>query len=248
VHLLPLLQWLSQYSIPSIIAIASTYVMLYLTQLKALKQKLETNIPIPELSQGGKLAIVGIAATAIILLMASAMDIQLGLPTAVTGVLTSAIVILKVKKSPWIVIKDVSWAVLPLVAGLFVMVEALNKTGLTQALGTILHQSLQQSVNGTAWGSGMVIAFTCNLMNNLPVGLIAGNALQSGQFPGIVKSAVLVGVDLGPNLSITGSLATILWLVALRREGQNISAWSFLKIGILIMTVTLALTLGSLWI
>ena len=36
-----------------------------------------------------------------------------------------------------------------------------------------------------------------------------------------MTGAMLIGVDLGPNLSITGSLATILWLVAMRREGQR---------------------------
>jgi arsenical pump membrane protein len=35
---------------------------------------------------------------------------------------------------------------------------------------------------------------------------------------------VLIGVDLGPNLSVTGSLATILWLSALQRENQEVSA------------------------
>jgi len=64
----------------------------------------------------------------------------------------------------------------------------------------------------------------------------------------MVKSAVLIGVDLGPNLSVTGSLATILWLVALRREGQTVSAWTFLKLGSAIMTLALIAALASLWI
>jgi arsenical pump membrane protein len=85
-------------------------------------------------------------------------------------------------------------------------------------------------------------------MNNLPVGLIAGTSLQVGQIPELIKSAVLIGVDLGPNLSITGSLATILWLVALRREGQNVTAWTFLKLGSLIMIVALLFAIASLWL
>ncbi|WP_408518544.1 ArsB/NhaD family transporter [Paraburkholderia madseniana] len=40
----------------------------------------------------------------------------------------------------------------------------------------------------------------------------------------------MIGVDLGPNLSVTGSLATILWLNALRRDGIEVSALSFLKL------------------
>jgi len=171
-----------------------------------------------------KLLYGGIAVTAIILLTSSALDVQLGLPTAITGILTSAIVTIRAKKNPWIIVKDVSWSVLPLVAGLFVIVEALNKTGLIQMLTTTLHQSLEKSVTGTVWSSSFIVAFVCNLMNNLPAGLIAGNIVQAGHVPEIVKSSILIGVDLGPNLSITGSLATILWLVALRREGITVSA------------------------
>jgi len=247
-HMPPLLQWLPQYIIPSIVAIGVTYFMLYLTQRKTLKQKIESNIPIPVLSEGGRTAIFGIAITAVILLAASALNIQLGLPTAITGILTSAIVIIRARKNPLTVVKGVSWSVLPLVGGLFVLVEALNKTGIIQILNLLLHQSAQNSVNQTVWGSGVIIAFACNLMNNLPVGLITGSVVQGDHIPEIVKSAALIGVDLGPNLSITGSLATILWLVALRREGQSVSAWAFLKLGFLIMTVALLFTIASLWI
>jgi arsenical pump membrane protein len=56
---------------------------------------------------------------------------------------------------------------------------------------------------------------------------------------------VLLGVDLGPNLSVTGSLATILWLVALRREGQTVTAWSFLKLGCVLMPLALAAALAA---
>jgi arsenical pump membrane protein len=247
-HMPPLLQWLPQYILPSVFSIALTFIMLRFTQRKALKQTIETNIQIPLLSQGGKTAIIGIAATGVILLVASAFNIQLGLPTAIAGVLTSAVVIVRAKKSPWLVVKGVSWAVLPLVAGLFVIVEALNKTGIIQTLTIMLQQNIAHSVTATTWGSGFIVAFVCNLMNNIPAGLIAGNVLQVGHVPELVKSAVLIGVDLGPNLSITGSLATILWLVALRREGQNVSAWAFMKLGSLIMTVALLFAIASLWL
>jgi len=247
-HMPTLVHWLSVYLIPSIIAIAATYAMLYLTQRNALKQAIETNIVIPPLSAGGITALLGIGGTAVVLLVSSAMDLQFGLPTAITGVLTSAIVIVRAKSSPWRVIKGVSWSVLPLVAGLFVIVEALNKTGLIHRISNLLNQSLTHSVNGAVWTSGVIVALTCNLVNNLPAGLVAGSVLQIGHIPDMVKSAVLIGVDLGPNLSITGSLATILWLVALRREGLHVSVWDFLKIGSVVMTIALLLAIASLFI
>jgi len=70
---------------------------------------------------------------------------------------------------------------------------------------------------------------------NLPVGLVAGSVAGSDHLPAQVVSAMLIGVDLGPNLSVTGSLATILWLVALRREKIEVTAWRFLKLGALVM-------------
>ncbi len=62
-----------------------------------------------------------------------------------------------------------------------------------------------------------------------------------------MRSAVLIGVDLGPNLSVTGSLATILWLTALRREGHGVSALAFLKLGLLVMPPALLLAIAGVF-
>jgi len=57
---------------------------------------------------------------------------------------------------------------------------------------------------------------------------------------------MLIGVDLGPNLSVTGSLATILWLVVLRREGLDVGAWRFLRLGAIVMPPALVLSIFAL--
>lgn len=247
-HMPSLYQWLSTYLIPSICAITVTYLVLYFTQRSNFSSQIRTDIQLPALSSGGRTALIGIGMTAVVLLVASGLNMDLGLPTAITGILTTIIVMITVKKSPVTVIKGVSWAVLPLVAGLFVIVEALNKTGMIQSLTAVLNQGIAESATGAVWLSGIFTAFACNLMNNLPAGLIAGNVLNQGHSPEMVRSAVLIGIDLGPNLSITGSLATILWLVALRREGLEVSAWKFLKLGAMVMTLALIAALASLWI
>jgi arsenical pump membrane protein len=76
-------------------------------------------------------------------------------------------------------------------------------------------------------------------MNNLPSGLIAGEAVRATHVTGALRDAVLVGVDLGPNFSVTGSLATILWLIALRRNGEEVSFGKFLKYGLLVTPLAL---------
>ena len=244
-HTPPLLQWLPRYGLASVASIMATYAMLRWTQRTALRQPVATDVPLPHLSRGGILAAAGIAFTAVVLIAASAFNAQLGLPTAVAGILTALIVLAVERKAPWTMLRGISWGVLPLVAGLFVLVESLDRTGVIGMMATFLHDEAQRSAAATSWGAGVAIAFASNLMNNLPAGLITGSAVQAAHVPGQITRAILIGVDVGPNLSVTGSLATILWLGALRREGHSVGAWAFLKLGLLVMPPALVLAIGA---
>jgi arsenical pump membrane protein len=127
--------------------------------------------------------------------------------------------------------------VLLLVAGLFIMLGALDRLGLTAAVSRgIAGFGLIQL--------GAALAVLSNLVNNLPAGLLAQHVLNAAAPD--AKAAALIGIDLGPNLSITGSLATILWLNALHRQGESITAWRFLRLGAVMMPPVLALALYTL--
>ena len=239
--------WLGQFGLPSVIAIVVTYLALRLMLRRALKaEKIAATSARPPLGHGGRLTMAGIGAVAVVLLCCSAFNVQLGLPTLVSGLVTTAIVLALNRQSPWPVLNGVSWSVLPLVAGLFVLVEALDRTGVIAALSGLLHAEVARSGTASAWSAGLVVALASNLMNNLPVGLIAGSVVAIDQLPSKITGAMLIGVDLGPNLSVTGSLATILWLVVLRREGLHVGAWTFLRLGAVVMPPALVLSLIAL--
>jgi arsenical pump membrane protein len=244
----PLLEWLKWFTLPSVAAIVATYVVLRWTQRRALVAAVASAAAPQPLGRGGAIAAIGIIATAIVLLTASALGRDLGLPTLVAGVVVTAIVLLLARESPWKILHGVSWSVLPLVAGLFILVEGLNRTGAVPALVELLRTMTAAAPQATTWTAGIVIAVACNLFNNLPTGLIAATTIHGADLPAHLTSAVLIGVDLGPNLSVTGSLATILWLIALRRQGENVAALQFLKLGVLIMPPALLLALATLWI
>jgi len=131
------------------------------------------------------------------------------------------------------------------VAGLFVLVEAVNRTGATALLAKTLQAASAASQTGAAAGAGGLIAVADNLVNNLPAGLIARSLLDAAHASQRVTDSLLIGVDLGPNLSVTGSLATILWLAAIRREGEHVGFWRFLKTGAMVMPPALLLALGA---
>lgn len=242
----PLADWLRIFTLPSVVAVVATYLALRLTQRRALDAVVAEVDDISPLTTGGALAAFGIVLTAIVLLAASAMGRDLGLPTFVAGATVTAVILLIGRQSPLPLVRDISWSVLPLVAGLFILVEGLNRTGVLPALARILKEATTASPQATSWIAGIVVAVASNLANNLPVGLIAATTSQTAQVPAHVTGAILVGVDLGPNLSVTGSLATILWLIALRREGEGVSALRFLKLGLVIMPPALLLSLLAL--
>ena len=231
----PLLEWLPHYLPPSAAAIVVTFIVLLWTQRKALQEPIALEVPIPHLPRGGRIAAIGIVATTIVLLAASYLNWPLGLPTALAGAITAMAVVIREQKTPWKTLRHVSWSVLPLVGGLFVIVEALDRAGVIGVLRDQLQQLAAQSASSATWASGIAVGVGSNLINNLPVGLIAGTTVQSGSLPPEVTRAVLIGVDIGPNLSVTGSLATILWLIALRRDGHHVGALDFLRIGLFVM-------------
>jgi arsenical pump membrane protein len=227
--------WLRTFLLPSLCSIAATYIVLRWLSRKDLQGKVQDGGEAAKLSGEGRLAAWGIIGTGAILISASAFGLDLGLPTCVSAAI-AVLLVTKAKGSALTeIVKGVSWSVLPLVAGLFVLVEALNRAGALHDVGGLLQRCGDMPKIWGALAPSFGIAGLSNLMNNLPSGLLAGGALQTIPVVPHIRDAVLIGVDLGPNLSVTGSLATVLWLIVLRREGEKITGWAFLKAGLLVM-------------
>ncbi|MDH1178669.1 arsenic transporter [Achromobacter mucicolens] len=235
--------WLAHFALPSALAIGATYVTLRLVFRHDLRQPLKPSPPLPPMTLPLRMAALGVAITAGTLLITSALGQRLGLPTLIAGCVSAALVLAVTRSSPIRLIKGVAWGVLPLVAGLFVLVEGMAASGVLQDLANLM-RSL--SADAALWAGGVGAALSGNVINNLPAGLMAGTLARMADQPSATTAALLIGIDLGPNLSVSGSLATLLWLLAVRREGMHISALSFLRLGIVVMPPALILALGAL--
>lgn len=244
-HMPPLGPWLEAFLLPSVLSVVATFLALRWVERRGLEGNCATRVDAVPMTAGAWTALVGIGLTGAVLLTVSALDLRLGLPTFVMGLATAAIVWVRDRRSPMTTLKKISWQVLFLVAGLFVLVQALEAAGVIAALERLLVHGARASVSATAWAAGGVIAIVSNLTNNLPAGLVAASTLVKARPPQAVTDALLIGVDLGPNLSITGSLATILWLTAIRREGQDVGFLRFLQVGVLVTPPALALALAA---
>jgi arsenical pump membrane protein len=246
----PLGQWLAAFLLPSIAAIAVTLLVLRLWFRRELQSGLPSIEQRPRLSRAGCWVLAGLLAIAAVLLACSALHRDLGAPTFFCAVVlllgTSAGTNASFFRSVRSVVSGVSWSVLPLVAGLFCLVEAVSRAGLAAFAAHVLHSAAALPRVEAVYGVGAGIAVLNNLVNNLPLGLLAGAAVQQSATHGAVAHAVLIGVDLGPNLSVTGSLATILWLIRIRREGVPVSGAQFLRVGLVAMPLALAASLAML--
>jgi arsenical pump membrane protein len=242
-HLPPLMHWMRTFLLPSAVSIAATYLVLRALCRRELSVTTKQADAVEPLSASGRLALAAIFGSAAVLLVASSLGWQLGLPTAVVGTLTVLLIGWRDRSLPGAALRGVSWSVLPLVAGLFMLVEAVNRAGMLRLVERALAWVVHQPVFQGKLLVGFAVATLSNGMNNLPVGLASGAALAHAHMHGTLQHAALIGIDLGPNLSVTGSLATILWLLALRRDGEDFSAMNFLKVGLIAMPVALLLSL-----
>ncbi len=150
------------------------------------------------------------------------------------------------------VARSVSWGVIVLVVGLFLVVQGVENVGLAalaerafaaDAPGDGLAGILGVTV-GTALGS--------NVINNVPMTVLALGAIDPLVAEGTLRVAtvyaVVVGTSIGPNLTTVGSLATLIWLGIARGKGLEITAKDYLKIGALATPFILLAASVGLWV
>ncbi|MFS2047221.1 SLC13 family permease, partial [Stenotrophomonas geniculata] len=102
----------------------------------------------------GRLSALGVLFTGTVLLVTSALNGPLGLTTFCAGTLSVAVVAIRQRRSPLPLLRHVSWGVLPLVAGLFVLVEAVAQTGVIQTAASALQALAQASPRQASWLAG----------------------------------------------------------------------------------------------
>jgi arsenical pump membrane protein len=241
----PLPQWMLAFALPSVLSILTTYLVLRLIFRKQLRETFNSNVTSEPLPASGKFVLAGLALMVAVLLTCSAFNQDLGLPTCLAALVITAVVSIKSRRNPIQLAREISWKTLLLVAGLFILVDAVESIGALALTQRWLHYAESLPAATGALLTGFTVGIANNLVNNLPLGLIAGATLHATHTKGLLANAVLIGVDLGPNLSITGSLATILWLLALRKEKLNVSFGRFFKVGLLAMPAALLVALAG---
>jgi arsenical pump membrane protein len=134
--------------------------------------------------------------------------------------------------------REISWSLFPFVVGLFVVVRAVENLPLVEAASRAL-AAQRGALSGSIFGTSLATALGSNVVNNIPAALVSANALKSAGAPEGSTYAALVGCNIGPNLTVFGSLATMLVISGARKRGIDVSASTFFRVGLIAMPVIL---------
>ncbi|MES1166195.1 MAG: ArsB/NhaD family transporter, partial [Verrucomicrobiota bacterium] len=143
------------------------------------------------------------------------------------------------RAASWRWLGGVPFGAAGLAAGLFVVIRGIENVGLARllvpAVGRLASRPLWISLPVAAGAT----AVASNAVNNLPAALAARSILQQAHAPGALVLAALIGADVGPNVTIVGSLATVLVLTVARARGESVGARDLLRAGGLVTPVAL---------
>ena len=144
--------------------------------------------------------------------------------------------------SPAALTATLSWEILIFLFCVFVMVQGLGNVGLvsliTDFYNSAKDSSLQIALIAVSSAVGSAV------LNNHPMAILNTLAIRDLSQPTLQHVlAALVGGDLGPRLLPMGSLAGLLWLDSLRKQGVHISLGLFIRVGAAVTVPTLALSL-----
>lgn len=236
--------WILSYGIASVVAIAATYALLRWHVRRDLRAEPARLRQSPGFTLR-KRALFGLIVSVLVIIAASAAGWRVGLATAAVALAALGIAVSGREGASFGTLRRLDYSILVLVAGLFVVVGALDANGALAEAERMLSAAAALGDPLSRIAAGSVTAVLANAFNNLPVGLAARYALEASHPHASLFRAILIGVDVGPNLSTTGSLATLLWLSALRAEAVPMSGARFLRAGVIVMPLALILAVAA---
>lgn len=239
-HMPVLMTWLRWLAIPSIVSIALTYVALRLVFRRDLRGSARSCHTEEKPAAPRPVALAILCLGAAVLVCVSSIGGSLGIATVAVALIALIATVWGDAGRGWTLVHGISWPVIALTAALFVVVSAIDAAGLLAATHALFTRT-------SPFVTGAALAGASNLVNNLPVGLSAGETIAAIHPPARAAYSALVGINLGPNFTANGSLATILWLVVLRRANIRVTAWDFLRVGLVATPVALAAALLAVY-
>ncbi len=232
----------------SIVGAIATYVVLRLAFRRLLASTVATSSPVERSAphRAERPAVVLLLAVFCAYPLVAALGGEIWTVTA-AGAISSLALAWKYRvASPRKVFSHVSPDILVFLWGVFLVVVGLRGVGVVDRLSSV-YQAMPVGSGRAIGVVGVMSALGSALVDNHPMSILNMMALggHGGSRPLL---AALVGGDIGPRLLPIGSLAGLLWMDLLRRQGVEIPIGKFVRLGTLVLLPTLTISLALLWL
>ncbi|MBI3836894.1 MAG: anion transporter [Planctomycetia bacterium] len=151
------------------------------------------------------------------------------------------------RRSPAQILGQVNWVLLAFFAGLFIVVRGLEQTGLVKDLADAVQPMYGSTLATQVPVFGAVTVVASNVVSNVPFVVLARQIVPTLIEPQLMWLVLAMASTLAGNLTIPGSVATLIVLETARqhRSGRETSVgfFEFLRVGIPVTLVTT--TLGT---
>jgi arsenical pump membrane protein len=224
---------------PTLVAVAVEYLVLRAVFRRDLAGSVAT--PVTETPPAPVLALVVVGLTVAGFGVASTLGVSPVVPAALAVLVLGGRRLLRGRSRPIQLLRAADLPFAAFVLGLGVIVLAVRQAGLDRLLTALLPDG--QGLLALL-GVATLAAVLANLVNNLPATLALVPVATAGGAP--VLLAVLIGVNVGPNLTYVGSLATLLWRKALGSDAPG--ALRFSAVGLATVPLTLVAATAALWV
>ncbi|OPY26504.1 MAG: Arsenical pump membrane protein [Methanocella sp. PtaU1.Bin125] len=139
--------------------------------------------------------------------------------------------------------KRVSWRVVVFVMSLFIVVKGLEVSGVNAAIGSGLVAIVGQNPVLATFFVSLSSAFLCNVVNNIPMTAmmvpITSGIAQTPDMALAMAYSLVIGSNLGANITITGALAGILWIETARVEKWSTGITEFIRTGVTVTPIVI---------
>ncbi|WP_425264947.1 SLC13 family permease [Streptomyces yokosukanensis] len=187
-------------------------------------------------------ALVTVACTLAGFVVASAFGVQPAWVAAAGALVLAGRALVRGRATAPTVVRAAAPAFLAFVLALGIVVRAVVDNGLADVLGHVVPEGTGLPA---LLGIAALAAVLANLINNLPAVLVL-LPLTAPAGPGAVL-AVLLGVNIGPNLTYAGSLATLLWRRIVHQHEHGVDLREFTRLGLLAVPSSLGVAVVALW-
>ena len=178
----------------------------------------------------------------------------LHLEPAVVALLGAGVLVLVTRVGSDRYLSDIEWESLLFFAGLFIMIGAMVKVGVIDAvaewLADVAGGSLAVALFTLLLGSAVLSAFVDNIPYVAAMAPVVASLVNNGPLAGEQSLwwALALGADLGGNATAIGASANVVVIGIAKRNGYPISFWEFTKYGSVVAVVTVAACVPYLWL